>query len=261
MSIISNSLKDNLLLLADSRTDAGTTVKLTQNETDSLWPSSGEFDFMSEEYLTTQKVNELDGSFPVASDDNGFVGHTGFQDRLETDKCFYKKFHLKDEEFSIGLPYREYNNFLSKATKDCIVDNIINEIQKEVFIYCVNTIFKLAGEPHKIGTEPFISTTTLPALTFGAEKKLMENHKLECNSNKKFSLEGHEVKVIPYSDGMLSQILSEDSETAFCIFRFPTSEIQRTNIDLNSGVELSFKIKMDIQVNNENSSILFNIDK
>lgn len=53
MSIISNSLKEKLLCLADSRTDSGTTFDLTQEETDSLWPSSGEFDFMSEEYLTT----------------------------------------------------------------------------------------------------------------------------------------------------------------------------------------------------------------
>lgn len=260
MSIISNSLKEKLLCLADSRTDSGTTFDLTQEETDSLWPSSGEFDFMSEEYLTTQKVNKLDGSFPVALDDNGFVGHAGFQDRLDTDKFSYKEFHLKDEKFSVGLPYCEYNNSLGKATKDSIVNDIIDEIQKEVFIHCVHTIFKLAGEPHKIDPKHFISTSTPLALTLGAEKELMKNHQLEYNSNKKFYLEGREVKVVPYSD-TLGQILSEDAETAFCIFRLPTSEIQKTNINLNSGVELSFKIKMDIQVNNEKSSILLSIDK
>ncbi|MDO7806493.1 hypothetical protein Q7Q91_16005 [Lactiplantibacillus pentosus] len=256
MCEISNSLKSKLLSLVDPRNITDTIVELTPEETSICWPSSRKFNFLSEKYLTTHVVSELKGSFPVDSDDTGFVGHSGFQDSLHNPP--FKEFQLENRKFFIQIPYGYFGN--SVDPDDSLFNVIIDDIQKEIFRYCVHTIFELAGEPYQIGTKPFISTNTPLVLTWGAEEKLMNDHKLQRISGNKFVFEGREAEVIPDTPDLI-QILSEDARTAFRIFRFSKSEIQRTMSDKDKGVEISFEINMDIQVNNENKSILFNVDK
>ncbi len=260
MCEISDSLKSKLLSLVDPHNITDTIVELTPEETSICWPSSRKFNFLSEKYLTTYIVSKLRGSFPVDSDDTGFVGHSGFQDSLHIYNPSLKEVQLENRKFLIQIPYGYFGNSVDPDDPDDSLFNaIIDEIQKEIYCYCVHTIFELAGKPYQIGTKPFISTNTPLVLTWGAEKKLMNDHKLQHISGNKFVFEGHEAEVISYTPDLI-QILSEDARTAFRIFRFSKSKIQKTMSVLDKVVEISFEINMDIQVNNEKSSVLFNVD-
>ncbi|MCG0638261.1 plasmid mobilization relaxosome protein MobC [Lactiplantibacillus plantarum] len=55
MCEISNSLKNKLFSLCNSQS-INNVAELTQDETNIFWPSSGEFDFLSEKYVITHVV-------------------------------------------------------------------------------------------------------------------------------------------------------------------------------------------------------------
>ncbi|UOF06558.1 hypothetical protein KMY87_16430 (plasmid) [Lactiplantibacillus plantarum subsp. plantarum] len=255
MCEISNSLKNKLFSLCNSQS-INNVAELTQDETNIFWPSSGEFDFLSEKYVITHVVKgKKEDFFPIDSDNTGFIGHAGFQDQLGADKFPVKKFHLQNKKFSILINYGFFGGSIDNVD-DSMFNTIINEVQKCVFSYCVYTIFELAGDPQPFNNKSLLSETLL--LTSGAEGKIAQNPKEFSHiEGTLFTYKGLRAKVLPFSDN-IDFILSEDARNAFRIFRFNTSKIRATNKD--EYIKLSFEIDMDIQVNNEKSSVLFNVD-